>query len=91
MSQRPVPALDESLLALTVEQVARLLQRPAQFVRDEIHAGKLKGRRLGVELRVLRRDLEAYFEACESTGPDPRRDPQRGRSRRRAEDEVARK
>ena len=69
--------VDESLVALTVEQVARLLKRPAQFVRNEINGGKLKGRRFGVELRVLRRDLEAYFDACESTGPDPRRHPRR--------------
>ena len=67
----------ESLQAYTVDEVASLLRVGPQRIRDLIHAGKLTGRRLGVELRVLRCDLEDYLEAVISDGPDPRRNPRR--------------
>ena len=61
----------------TVAEIAHALGKSPQFVRDTIHSGALKAYRIGVELRVLQKDFEAYLEAHISSGPDQARDPLR--------------
>ena len=61
--------------SFTVAEIASVLRKRPQFVRQEIHSGRLKAYRIGAELRLFRSDLESYLEAHQSAGPDPRRRP----------------
>ena len=65
--------------SFTVAEVARAWRKRPQFVRDEIHAGRLIAYRIGIELRVYQRDVEAYLKANANRGPDPIRATRRAR------------
>ena len=72
----PVKPLESSY---TVEEVARAWRKTLQFIRDEIHAGRLRAYRVGAELRLFQKDLRSYLEANLSRGPDPNRLPKNKR------------
>jgi len=74
MGSPPVPRL------YTVREVARILQITGQNVRRLIHGGQLEGRRIGIKIRVPHEGLVRFLDASRCSGPDPRRDPRRGRA-----------
>ena len=61
----------------SVDEIAEAWRKSVQFVRREIHAGRLQAVRLGVELRVSEASLQEYLEANMSDGPAECRDPRR--------------
>ena len=75
---RPAEPLDH---CYTVEEVAKAWRKTLQFVRDEIHAGRLQAFRVGAELRLFPKDLESYLQAHVSRGPDQNRLPRGKRNR----------
>ena len=63
----------------TVDDLARAWRKTNQFIRREIHAGRLRAHRLGPELRIRQEDVMAYLDAHVSDGPAACRDPLRYR------------
>jgi excisionase family DNA binding protein len=61
----------------SVREIARVLGKHEQFVRELVHSGALKGYRIGVELRIFPKDFQEYLEANVSQGPAASRHPGR--------------
>ena len=62
---------------LTVQEAARALRISEQKLRGLIHDGSLKAYRVGIEIRILERDLFDFLESNPVTGPVPQRDGRR--------------
>ena len=75
--QRPegVPPPDGLEPSYTPAEIAAALKKAVQFVYDECNSGRLKARRIGVELRILKKDFEDYLDQSTNTGPSPLRHP----------------
>jgi excisionase family DNA binding protein len=69
--------LPDSLRIYTVRETAGILKVTASVVRDLIHEGKLRGSRVGVQIRISATSIEAFLGEAVCHGPDPRRDPRR--------------
>lgn len=54
--------MTEKTMALSVERVAVETTLSESFIRNEIRDGKLRVRRVGKRVLVLRKDLETYLE-----------------------------
>jgi excisionase family DNA binding protein len=54
---------------MTIEDVAQQLNLHVKTVRRYVTTGRLKGRRIGKEYRILRADFEAFAGAPASAGP----------------------
>ena len=56
----------------TVGEISGALRRSEKFVRSEIHGGRLKGYRIGDQLRIREEDYLAWLETLRATdGPAP--------------------
>ena len=73
----------ESILepTFTLQQLAKWSGQTEGFWRLEISRRRLKARQFGVNVRVLRSDLEAYINASVKRGPHPARQSKRARRR----------
>ena len=69
--------LPDSLRIFTVREAAGILKVTASVVRKLIHEGKLRGSRVGVQIRIPATAIEAFLGEAVCHGPDPRRDPRR--------------
>ena len=69
MSMRPDPYRDNPNF-LTVEEVAKILQKSKKSVYALIHSGELKSFRRGRHFRIRRTDLLAYQEILTRSNSD---------------------
>jgi excisionase family DNA binding protein len=69
--------LPDSLRIFTVREVAGILRVTTSVVRKLIHEEKLRGSRVGVQIRIPAAAIEAFLGEALCCGPDPRRDPRR--------------
>ena len=69
--------LPPSLRIFTVREAAGILKVTSSVVRTLVHEGKLRGSRVGVQIRIPAAALEAFLVETVCHGPDPRRDPRR--------------
>jgi excisionase family DNA binding protein len=66
-----------SLRVFTVREAAGILRVTESVVRQLVHEGKLRGSRVGVQIRIPAAAIEAFLGEAVCRGPDPRRDPRR--------------
>jgi excisionase family DNA binding protein len=66
-----------SLRIFTVREAAGILKVTESVVRQLVHDGKLRGSRVGVQIRIPADAIEAFLGEAVCRGPDPRRDPRR--------------
>lgn len=52
----------DNIVVYTIHDVAAILKRDSQYVRQEIRAGNLKAKRCGRTLRIRKEWLEAWLE-----------------------------